>query len=779
LNEHNVSLNDVLRFRNMFRSSPAITGKRIVKAALSRIGLASFVGTNGASTPDASHSAPRRALNWVRTSELPTGGIRVHSKHPYAYPEVSGYLVPTLLQYGERTLAKRLLRWLCNIQRANGSFTDPDHGCPYIFDSGQVLRGLLAGVALGPTVRDAARRVADYLCAQMVEGGKGGFGPRYGSEGNPPVPETVHLYALPPLVQAAEVLGNPEYRAAAQRCLDYYCAHKDFLNIGSLTHFLGYELDALIDLGRADLASPKLKELRSLQAADGSVRGQGGVPWVCSPGLAQIAICWYKTAQSEPADKALAWLEGVQRPSGGFLGSYGPAAAYLGDAELSWAAKFYLDAHLSRVQSFFVRWADECRSSVRPDDGRARAVLAVVRPDSRVLEVGCGKGRFLKVIREAYPTAECCGVDIAPGLLAHVPNDIQAKVGSLESIPFPDASFDVVFSVEAIEHSANPEAAVAEMIRVARPGAWVVVIDKQLSQWGRASCPSWERWPEKSELRKLLNRACDQVTAETIAYENKSESDGLMVAWKGQKRSRISGADWNKVMIDPSTRKSVIDRVQHNMLSEWSEVIHQQTAFGEKVLEIGSCTGVMSLQLAQAGREVTLLDFDAASLKFSQGCAAELGISVRTVQGDATQPLPFADEEFDCTWHSGLLEHFTSDERRAMLKEWVRVTSQRVVSLVPNAASLAYRVGKAIQEENGQWPYGLETPLFSLREDFEAVGLEVEQEYSIGPESVLFLPSDHPLRRALETLAATGAPPLEDNCNQGYLLVTIGRKRKT
>jgi malonyl-CoA O-methyltransferase len=752
-------------------------GKRIVKAALSRIGLASLFGV-GSPREDASHSAPRRALGWVHANELPTGGIRVHSKHVYAYPEVSGYLVPTLRHYGERTVATRLLRWLRSIQRASGCYTDPDHARPYVFDSGQVLRGLLVGEELAPGARDSARRAADYLCGQMVDGGKGGFGPRYGADESPWVPETVHLYVLPPLVQAADVLQTPAYRDAALRCLDYYCGHKDFLKIGSLTHFLAYELEALIDLGRADLASAALGELRSLQAADGSVRGQGGAQWVCSPGLAQIAICWYKTGQWEPADKALAWLEAQQRPSGGFLGSYGPGAAYLGEAEISWAAKFYLDAHLCRVQSFFARWADECSAAVNPDDGRARAVLSAVRPDSRVLEVGCGKGRFLKVIKEAYPAADCTGVDISPALLGHLPKDIHGVQGSLESIPAPDDSFDVVFSVEAIEHSANPEAAVAEMIRVARPGGWVAIVDKQKAHWGRLQCPSWERWPEQSELREFLSRGCDNVTCAPVAYLDQPESDGLMVVWKGQKRSRLSGAAWNEVMISPASQKEVIERVRHNRLSEWSQVIHEATAPGEKVLEIGSCTGEMSLQLAQAGREVTLLDLSPASLEFSQRCAAELGLSIRTAQGDATRPLPFADGEFDCVWHSGLLEHFTSQERRAMLREWVRITSRRVVSFVPNAASVAYRVGKAILEKTGGWAYGLEVPLFSLREDFEAVGLEVETEYSVGADQALcFLQPEHPLRLALTRWLANHAPELSDNGNQGYLLVTVGNKK--
>jgi malonyl-CoA O-methyltransferase len=751
--------------------------KKVLKAALRRVGLAGLL-KNMRRSPESTlqYSHPRRALGWVRANEAPYGGIRVHSKHAHAYPEVTGYLVPTLLRYGDRTLAVRLLRWLQHIQRADGSYPDPDRGVPHIFDTGQILRGLLAGVELVPAVRDSARRAADYLCSQMVDGGNGGFGIRY--DYDPTIPETVHLYVLPALVQAADVLQNQEFKDAAGRCLNYYCAHKDFLNINHLTHFLAYELEALIDLGRADLAIPVLDQLRAEQAADGSVRGQGGAQWVCSPGLAQLAICWYKTGQWQAADKAMAWLEANQRPSGGFRGSYGPGAAYLVDAELSWAAKFYLDAHLWRVQSFFDRNVDDFLDLVPTNDGRAQAVLSTLGPSSSVLEVGCGKGRFLKVVREAYPNAQCTGVDISPKLLEYLPQGVHGVLGSLESIPAPDESFDAVFSVEAIEHSPDPEAAVAEMIRVARPGAWVTIIDKPKSQWGRLQCLSWERWPATSELRRFLSRACDQVTCETVGYDGRSASDGLMVVWKGKKRSRISGADWNKVLISASTEKDVLQQVRHNRLTTWSQVLHQATAHGEKVLEIGSGTGAISLQLAQAGRNVTLLDIDASSLEFSQRCAAQLGLSVRTVQGDAAGPLPFTDGEFDCVWHSGLLEHFTSAERRAMLREWVRVASRRIVSLVPNAASLAYRVGKALQEENGEWPYGLEMPLFTLREDFESVGLKVDTEYSVGAEHALcFLPSHHPLRQALAPWVASASRELSDNCNQGYLLVTVGRKQ--
>jgi len=746
-----------------------------MRQGLRRPGLArSWVGGLRRSKTVCRSSPPARALAWIRANELPTGGIRVHSGHTRAYAEVTGYLVPTLLQYGERELAMRLSRWLVCIQRPDGAYADPDHGTSYVFDTGQVLRGLLAVAELVPQALRAAQRAAEYLLAHMVDEGKHGFGARHSSS----VPESVHLYVLPPLLDAAEVLQKPEYGAATKSHLKYYCDRKDALQIGTLTHFLGYELEALIDLGRADLAMPVLDLLRQEQATDGSVRGVAGETWTCSPGLAQLAICWYKTGHWEAADRALAWLDAHQQPSGGFPGSCGPKAAYFPHAELSWAAKFYLDAHLLRVKSFFERNAHTFSASVSPEDGRAQAILSAIQPHDRVLEVGCGKGRFLQVVRDAYPGIECTGVDISPALLAHLPPGIRALPGSLESVPCPDDGFDVVFSVEAIAHSPNPVAAVAEMIRVTRPGGSVIIIDKQESHWGQLDCPLWERWPEATGFSRLLNKGCDHVKAEPVGYDGRLAPDGLMVAWRGQKRFRLSEPEWEEVLISPSSRQVMIDRIRHNHLSEWSQVILLATALGEKVLEVGSGTGEISLHLAQAGRLVTALDYSADSLAFTRRCAEELGMSITTVHADATQRLPFSDKQFNCTWSSGLLEHFAPDVRRKMLREWGRITDGKVIALVPNAACVAYRAGKTYQEEHGTWPYGLETPILSLRDDFEAAGLEVITEYSVGAKHALtFLPADHPLRKALSEWMDGLSSRESEGCNQGYLLVTVGAKQ--
>ena len=132
---------------------------------------------------------------------------------------------------------------------------------------------------------------------------------------------------------------------------------------------------------------------------------------------------------------------------------------------------------------------------------------------------------------------------------------------------------------------------------------------------------------------------------------------------------------------------------------------------------------------------------------------------------------------FDCVWSSGLLEHFTPKERVNMLREQVRITKNRVISMVPNSACIAYRAGKDYQEEAGTWAYGLETPIQSLYKEFVDAGLYVNSEFTVGAKHALsFLPKDHPLYKGMRSwITRTTNNELDDSA-QGYLLVTIGTK---
>jgi len=92
----------------------------------------------------------------------------------------------------------------------------------------------------------------------------------------------------------------------------------------------------------------------------------------------------------------------------------------------------------------------------------------------RILDAGCGVGTYVRQFRHFSGTVY--GIEIEPGRAHEAARDLPAIVcGSVETLPFPDNTFDVVFSHEVLEHLGNDRRAVAEAVRVLRPGGRIVV----------------------------------------------------------------------------------------------------------------------------------------------------------------------------------------------------------------------------------------------------------------------------------------------------------------
>lgn len=92
---------------------------------------------------------------------------------------------------------------------------------------------------------------------------------------------------------------------------------------------------------------------------------------------------------------------------------------------------------------------------------------------ARVLEVGCGTGRFtMELVRRG---ADLVALDIGLGLVekSSRSSSCSGTAASACCLPFADESFDVIVSSECIEHTPSPEEAIAEMARVCRPGGRV------------------------------------------------------------------------------------------------------------------------------------------------------------------------------------------------------------------------------------------------------------------------------------------------------------------
>ena len=190
----------------------------------------------------------------------------------------------------------------------------------------------------------------------------------------------------------------------------------------------------------------------------------------------------------------------------------------------------------ARIQSSFDRAAGDEEHFPSTIDPRIYHVKLIRQhlgdlSGKRVLDVGCGKGRFARVFHEQEPEAELWGLDISEEMLRFVPQDIQTRAGSMTELPFETGCFDAAYATESLEHAVEIEKAVSEICRVVKPGGRIAIIDKNAEHWGKLETPEWERWFTRQELERLLARHCRQVSSRFISYWEYVEPDGLFLAW--------------------------------------------------------------------------------------------------------------------------------------------------------------------------------------------------------------------------------------------------------
>jgi ubiquinone/menaquinone biosynthesis C-methylase UbiE len=145
--------------------------------------------------------------------------------------------------------------------------------------------------------------------------------------------------------------------------------------------------------------------------------------------------------------------------------------------------------------SRFDRTAGEYAAHAANRDWAGFVAWCECRPTDRVLDVAGGPGTLAGAVRDAV--ASVVVVDVAPALLAYVPEGIERVEARAEQLPFAAGTFDLVTCVNSLHHIARPARALDEMARVLAPGGRIVLEDFAPDPDARRA----RRWEEIERLR--------------------------------------------------------------------------------------------------------------------------------------------------------------------------------------------------------------------------------------------------------------------------------------
>lgn len=497
----------------------------------------------------------KKAMEWIEKNSISQEGIINNTGLPKSYPEVSGYYIPTLLKWGERERALTYAKWLCSIQHEDGAWYDTNGNHPYTFDTAQILKGLLA-IRHIYDCDENIKRGCDWLITNINE-----FGdlttPCKESQDEGVCSQLIHSYCISPLIDAAKVYSEIKYMDAAKKVINFYLTQKrkEILDFSFLAHFYAYVMEAMCDIGEIDFAKEAMQPISAMLDEYGYVPGYKNVKWVCSTAIFQFAVVFYKLGDLERGNKALKYGAKLQNESGGWYGSYPTSMQvdysdpeqypnYFETEEISWAVKYFLDAVALKCKLEFEKQAPEFFDTIDLTDGRYKTiesnVLDYVRnyefkseKTLKILDAGCGKGRYLHNLLNVLPANEVqlYAMDLSENVMKNINSRIHKTIGTLTQLPYEDESFDIVYTVEALEHTIFAENAMKELLRVTKPGGRVIVLDKNKSALGKWEIDSWEQWFDTSMFEEIAREHGCKLSIDTEIPYADMPSDGTFSCW--------------------------------------------------------------------------------------------------------------------------------------------------------------------------------------------------------------------------------------------------------
>ncbi|MGQ4645988.1 methyltransferase domain-containing protein [Lyngbya aestuarii] len=157
-----------------------------------------------------------------------------------------------------------------------------------------------------------------------------------------------------------------------------------------------------------------------------------------------------------------------------------------------------------------------------------------------VLDVGCGIGGSSRILAKDYGFA-VTGITISPQQVQRAQQltpqelDVQFQVDDAMALSFPDASFDVVWSIEAGPHMPDKAIFARELMRVIKPGGVLVVADWNQRDDRHQPLNVWER----PVMQQLLDQWSHPAFASIEGFSELLEATGFV-------EGEVTTADWTE-----------------------------------------------------------------------------------------------------------------------------------------------------------------------------------------------------------------------------------------
>lgn len=168
------------------------------------------------------------------------------------------------------------------------------------------------------------------------------------------------------------------------------------------------------------------------------------------------------------------------------------------------------------------------------------AGLDKLPPGTTVLDVGCGIGGSSRILARDYGF-KVTGITISPQQVQRAQEltppglDAQFKVDDAMALSFADASFDVVWSIEAGPHMPDKAIFARELLRVVKPGGILAVADWNQRDDRQIPLNFWE----KPVMRQLLDQWSHPAFASIEGFAELLEATGLV-------QGSVTTADWTE-----------------------------------------------------------------------------------------------------------------------------------------------------------------------------------------------------------------------------------------